>query len=156
MSSNALEYLDTLDTLISRAKYSLISQITFIVWIADNHFKMSDREHMGMNLTHSQLIAELRAFRDEFSKLDIKGLFIDRLDDLTDKLEYHFTTNSSFIAYVVNNELEITRDKETGLFFQKDTIEDELTAYSKELYSYIKSSIQGDRKQWVKSQLIKM
>lgn len=145
MSSKTLDYFDRLETLISRVKYSLTTQAIFMVWLSNNQLKLTDSEQVGMDLSHLQLLNELIELKEIFAKLDIKGVLIDKLEDLISKLEYYFIANSNFIAYLTENELNITKDIESGLFFQKEALEEELSQYIKDFYNYIQLTIYNKR-----------
>jgi len=137
VDNNTLDYLDRLEAIISRVKYSLTTQAIFITWLSNNQLKLIDSEQIGMDLSHMQLLNELIGIKEVFTKLGTKGVLIDRLEDLICKLEYYFTSNSIFIAYITENELNITKDIETGLFFQKETLEEELSQYIKDFYNHL-------------------
>ena len=114
---NELGIIDALDHLIDKTIYMLTSQISFMLWVAKQHYTPSENENMGMDTLHRGLIVEFEAIRERLTKEDVKGVFIDTLDSHIANVEYTLNSNLCFFEYVTENALSISQREEAGLFF---------------------------------------
>jgi len=137
---NELGIIDALDHLIDKTIYMLTSQISFMLWVAKQHYTPSENENMGMDTLHRGLIVEFEAIRERLTKEDVKGVFIDTLDSHIANVEYTLNSNLCFFEYVTENALSISQREEAGLFFSMNGIEDMLTSYTKELTDHLRKA----------------
>lgn len=130
VENSPAEHIDTLKVTIYKIMFALSSHTSFILCIGKEGHKVSEDELMGMNAIHYNYIKALKSLRATLQNVNTKEGFIDRLDELTRKIEYVFTSNTYYLEHISNNSLDITEADEMGLVYRSDEIIEELNSYT--------------------------